>query len=486
MIKASGIYMLGRALAALLTIASIAIFSRILAPGDYGVYTLAVTTSALFNALFCTWVTQSVFRLYAEEDAVRLQSTGLIALMGSAVVSVGGALAVILLSGRPVTGELAAGILMLLTGYSVYEYCNVQLTLLRQPHVFVQLQLVRLLAMLVLPLGAFLLFRRFDHFMLALGCSYWLPLLVPRFLSWTSGVSLRHVDRHLLASMARYGLPLSFSILLIQLGSSLDRYILGAKQGLGAVAGYAAGADLALFSIGMLASSLSQAYYPRLLHLHSRGSDEEQRQVYAEYILFFIGLLLPAAVGLYFVSGDLAGFIAGERIRADASLSLGVFAATAFFINFKSFVVDPRFQIAKETRLPLVNAVVMVGLLVAGCFLLIPSHGAAGAAWASLIAACAACLTALLLSTRVPGELPFPLADLGKIAVATAAMAGVLLGVDDRFPGVDAWPMALAMIGARIILGMTVYVVVLMILRFQPVYRVIARMMSFRTRPHSL
>lgn len=485
MIWASGIYMVGRALAALLTIASIAIFSRILAPADYGVYTLTITTSALFNALFCTWVAQSIFRFYSEEDPVRLQSTGLFALLMSAVISVSGALAVILFSGRPITAELACGILMLLTGYSAYEYCNIQLTLRRQPHVFVQLQLARLALTLALPLGAFLLSRRFDHFMLALGLAYWLPLLMPRFLPWASGVSFRQVDKAILASMARYGLPLSFSILLVQLGSSLDRYLLGAERGVDTVAGYAAGADLALFSIGMIASSLSQAHYPQLLQLHSQGNDEEKRQLYAQYILIFVGLLLPASVGLHFVSDDLAGLIAGKSIRADAARSLGIFAAIAFFINFKSFIVDPRFQIAKQMKLPIVNAAVIVGLLVAGCLLLIPSYGAAGAAWASLIAAVAGCGLSLLLSTRLPGELPFPVSDLGKLVIATAVMATALYGVDGWLRSDPDWFMMLVLLGVRILLGITVYIGALMILRFQPIYRAMGHVAEFRTSRHS-
>jgi len=112
--------MVGRALAALLTIASIAIFSRLLGPADYGVYTLTITTSALFNALFCTWVIQSVYRMYAEvPDRVRLQSSGLFALLLSGVLAASAALAVILLSGRSITAEMTIGMLMLLSGYSV-------------------------------------------------------------------------------------------------------------------------------------------------------------------------------------------------------------------------------------------------------------------------------------------------------------------------------------------------------------------------------
>ena len=480
-IWASGIYMIGRALVALLTVASIALFSRVLAPSDYGVYTLTVTTSALFNALFCTWVIQSVFRTYAETpDRVRLQSTGIFALILSAIVSTLTALTVMLLSGSPITVELAIGILMLLTGYSVYEYSNVQITLQRRPLLFVQLQLAKLLCTFALPLTAFLLSQRFDHFMLALGFAYWLPLLRPRFLTWAEGVRLRHVDRAIMGHLARYGLPLSSSILLVQLGTSLDRYILGAMKGVDAVAGYAAGADLALFSLGMMAAALSQAFYPKLLELRAAQRNDEERQLYSQYIRLFIGLLLPSAVGLYFVADDLAWMIMGTEIRADAAVSLGLFSATALFINLKSCVVDLRYQIAKRTFLPIVNAGSMIGLLVAGCFLLVPSYGGTGAAWASLIAATGGCTIAALVSTGLPGRVLLPLADLSKIVAAVAIMATILYGIDQWFYSTTGWSVVLVRLAAQIFIGMVVYGATLVVMNFPPARQALIRVSTLR------
>lgn len=485
-IRASGIYMVGRALAALMTIASIAIFSRLLAPSDYGVYTLTITTAALFNALFCTWVIQSVFRTYSEaSDVVRLQSTGLFALALSALVSTLAAAAAVLLSGRPITLELMLGILMLFSGFSAYEYCNIQLTLQQRPYLFAQLQLTRLALTLTLPLGAFFLFGGFDHFMLGLGFAYWLPLLVPRFSTWASGVGVRHVDRDLLGSLARYGMPLSVSILLVQLGMSLDRYILGAQHGPEAVAGYAAGADLALFSIGMMASSLSQAFYPQLLQLHAAGKAAEQQDLYSQYMLVFVGLLVPSAIGLFFVSGELASLVVGKSIRADTAASLALFAGTAFFFNFKTFVIDVRFQIAKRTGQPMVTAVVIIGLLMGGCFLLIPSMGGIGAAWASLVATVAGCGLALLLSMRVPGALPFPMSELGKVAVAATTMTAVLWGVDHWMHGAGGWIMSLIRLGAEILIGAATYGAVLLALNFRPARQILDRLPAIwaRRRP---
>lgn len=487
MIRSSGIYMLGRSLTAALTLASIAIFSRLLAPSDYGVYTLTITTAGIFNSLFCTWVIQAAFRIYRDQpDRVALQSSAVFALMFSASVSAAAALVALHFSGVSTTLQLAIGIAMLVAGYSAYEFSNIQLTLLQRPSLFVQLQFAKLLLTLTLPLAAFLLWRRFDYFMLAMGATYWIPLAFPRFLTWSSGISFRRVDRSIVKALARYGIPLSVSLVLVLIGSSLDRYILGMQRGVGNVAGYAAGADLALFPISMIGSSLNQAFFPRVLELHAEGRDAEQQQFYSQYILLFVALLLPASVGLHFVSDKFAWLITGKAIRADAIGAMSVFAITAFFLTLKSFVIDLRFQIAKRTALPIVSATFMILLLVGGCFLLIPVYGNVGAALASLVAAAGGCALAAILSTYLPGAWLLPLADLTKVIAAVAVMAAVLYGTGEWFVVADSVPVAAVFLGMQTVVGIATYLAALMILGFRPARQFGNRFAEFRARSRSL
>lgn len=472
--------MFGRALAALLTIASTAIFSRLLTPNDYGVLTLTITSAGIFNALFCTWVAQSVFRLYPEvQTQTSLQSTGLLALTVSAFISGSTALVTIALLGKSITGELAVGITLLFTGFSFYEYCNIQLTAQQRPFAFAQLQLARLLLGLFLPLGAWFITKRLDYLILGLGASYWLPLLLPRFTSWMSGVAYRNVDWTLLRTIARYGLPLSCALLLFQLGIAIDRYILGAYHGAEAVAGYAAGADLALFAIGMIASSISQAFYPRLLQLRTnQENDADEELLYAQYISFFVAAALPAAVGLYFVADEITWLIVGPAIQADASSSLMIFAATAFILNFRSFIVDVRFQIAKKMLFPIISAFATLALVAILGVWQIPSNAASGAAWSSMIAIACGCLIATLASIVVAGKPPINSSDLLKILAAVGVMAIALYAFDNLFDPLTA-------LAIKIVSGMIVYGAVLFVLNYSPVrngVELILRAQIYRSR----
>lgn len=456
--------MLGRSLSALLTVASIAIFSRLLSPSEYGILTLTVTSAGIFNALFCTWVAQSVFRLYPEVSVqIRLQSTGMFALLASASLSATVALVTIGLSGKAVSAELVAGIILLFTGFSFYEYSNIQLTAQQRPFAFAQLQLVRLMLGLLLPLGAWLTFERLDYLILALGVSYWLPLLVPRFSSWMSGVACRHVDWALLRSIARYGLPLSCSLLLLQLGAAMDRYILGAYHGTDSVAGYAAGADLALFAIGMIASSLSQAFYPKLLQLRAEPENSANvKMLYSEYISFFIAAVLPACIGLSFIADELASLVVGPSIRVDTAETLTIFAWTAFVLNFKAFIVDVRFQIVKKLFFPILSAIITLVLVAVLGLWQIPLNAGSGAAWTSLIAISAGSLIAIAASIFVAGKMPINGSNIVKILIASLVMASVLYIIDGFLS-------PLLSLFAMIFFGIIVYFLTLYFLNFSPV-----------------
>jgi O-antigen/teichoic acid export membrane protein len=470
--------MFGRSLTALLTVASIAIFSRLLSPTEYGILTLTLTSAGIFNALFCTWVAQSVFRLYPEVSIqIRLQSTGMLALVASAGLSATVALITIGLSGKIVSAELVAGTILLFTGFSFYEYSNIQLTAQQRPIAFAQLQLTRLMLGLLLPLCAWITTTRLDYLILALGMSYWLPLLIPRFSTWMSGAAYRHVDWDLLRSIARYGLPLSCSLLLLQLGVALDRYILGAYHGIGSVAGYAAGADLALFAIGMIASSLSQAFYPKLLQFRAESeSSANENLLYSDYISYFIAVVLPACIGLYFVADELAWLVVGPSIRTDTAASLTIFAATAFVLNFKSFIVDVRFQIVKKLLFPMISAIVTIVLVTILGFWQIPSNAAIGAAWTSLIAISGGCLVAIVASIFITGKMPIKMYDLSKIMLSTVVMAGTLYILDNIFLPALALPL---MISA----GVGVYALALFALNFPPVRNGVKLLLSSLMRP---
>ncbi|MGQ9503139.1 MAG: lipopolysaccharide biosynthesis protein, partial [Anaerolineae bacterium] len=62
LLKHSGVYFLARALPGVLSFLAVAVFTRLLSPGDYGRYALVVAGVAFVNAVFFHWIRVSVAR----------------------------------------------------------------------------------------------------------------------------------------------------------------------------------------------------------------------------------------------------------------------------------------------------------------------------------------------------------------------------------------------------------------------------------------
>jgi len=452
----------GRTFGALLTIASVALYSRLLPPSQYGILTLSLSTAALFNALFCTWVAQSVFRMYSETTDLKvLLLTGKFLFVASILISVISAMLAMILSNQLFNPILMAGIVLIASGYSVFEYRTVLITRQELPFRYLRMQLTRLAFSLILPIPVYLISQSFDFFMIALGLAYWAPLTSLLVQKSNYTFKREHIDFGLIGDLAKYGVPVALSILLIQLASSLDRYILTVYSGLDTVAGYAAGADLALFAVGIVASSLNQAFYPRLLSLYSSQKFAAEQLLYRRYLSCFFALTLPASVGIYFVSGELTHLLIGESIRSDASIALSIFAFTAFFLNAKSFVFDLRFQIAKSILLPIINAIFTIALLIGCCIILIPAYGVQGAAISSFVSLSFSCGLSLALSAKLGKSVKYPINELGKIVTATALMSLVLYILGQGLGSI------IGLI-SKILIGVSVYFLALLMMRYKP------------------
>ena len=61
-------YFVIQGVAGVLGILSYIVFSRLVAPGDYGQYTIVIVTSSAFSAFFYSWVSVSINRLFQDKS----------------------------------------------------------------------------------------------------------------------------------------------------------------------------------------------------------------------------------------------------------------------------------------------------------------------------------------------------------------------------------------------------------------------------------
>ncbi len=461
MLKASAIYLFGRAAAALLSIVSIALFSRLLTSSEFGFYSLIMTTAALANTLFCTWVAQSLFRFFPDaKDRKALLSTAFAALIGSGLFSSTLAAVIAVLVVPDSSTVFVLGIILIFVGWSFFEYLTVCFGMYQRPGLFLEAQLLRLACCILLPLSAWMAWGSFDWFLLAMGAAYWVPCLVPRYLFWATGISRHAVRADVFRRQVSYGVPLGLSIFLVSTSQYAERYLIGGDLGANRLAGYAIGADLALLSVGMIGSALNQAFYPALLQLHASGNDSARTLFFQRYCLVFLALLVPSALGLHLLANDIVALVAGPSLRGDAQVSLEIICATALLIGIKSFIVDISFQLRQAMKTSLIISLISVTILLLSAGWAIPLFGLVGASLAGLFAAASGLVLAAFLAIQARSLPSLPLSELAKIGGSLAAMfiaielARPLFAVSTR-------------IAVLIPLGALVYGAFLWLMRFQ-------------------
>lgn len=221
------------------------------------------------------------------------------------------------------------------------------------------------------------------------------------------------------------GIPFALMVICINLNMFLPTVALGMFQGDAAAGIYAAGLKL-VEPFGILPEAMSWAILPALSLAWGRSEAEFSTTLH-DGLRYLSLLSLPLAVGILFVGRDAVVLIFGqEYLKSAAVLSLLALSLVPDYMNslFSSMLMSMN----RERTALRVSAAGAACTLIA-CVGLIPAFGPAGAAAACLISESLmfVVLVRLLHKSLRLGPL---LACMGRIAVATAVMAGALVLMD--------------------------------------------------------
>jgi len=201
-----------------------------------------------------------------------------------------------------------------------------------------------------------------------------------------------------LVNLTLLALPLGFVMLLISLNSNIPRYFvehyLGERQlGIFAAISY-------LMVVGTtIVSALGQSASPRLAKHFASGNGTAFRNLLIKLVV--IGMLLG-------VLGFLVVFIAGREVltllyRSEYAKHVDVFLwlMVAAGINYVSSFLGYGMTAARYFRVQMPLFALIVLILTAACFVLIPPYGLLGAAMALVVAAVAQLLGSLAILAAV-------------------------------------------------------------------------------------
>lgn len=420
-------YLVARGVSGAVTLAGLALLTRLLTREEYGRYALVVAAVSLASTVAFQWLRLGFLRfraVYAANESALLATTAACFLSLACALGIAGGIAAVFVTANWLRTLVVLGIL-LLWAQAWFELNLDRLIAEVNPRRYGILSTMK--AVTGVGGAAILAWRGFgaNGALLGLLVGFTLPGLWEAVRAWR-GVRLRQQQRGIRQALFAYGLPLTGNYALDVVVSSSDRFLLGLLSGAAAAGTYAAVYDFSSLGMGMLMLIVNLGAFPLAVKALEEGGVERARAQLRVHGTFLFGLALPAAAGLGLLAHTAARVFFGRDFQGTAVLIIPVVAAAALLGGMKVFYFDLSFQLSRSTAtqvwVVLASAITNVLLNL----LWIPRWLGLGAAWATLVAyAVGLALSWILGLRRFP--LPIPWDDWGRISLATALMALALL-----------------------------------------------------------
>jgi len=432
-LKNSMIYGIGALVQAVLAVATIALYTRLLGAQAYGEYAFVTTSVQFAYALAVNWLGVSTIRLYqrfksdAEFLAAIVSFWGW-AMAGALAASVCAAL--FLETGRQ-WRLLALGFLY----FAAFSWMELQLRVL-QARLEARKQTMARITRSILSalIGGALAWAGWgpSGILIGLIVGSVAPGLIEsaRMLKIARAARSSETRRQILA----FGAPLAASFAIGTTTIYLGRFAITWFEGIAALGVYAVSYELANRVSAALLGPIASAAAPISARDLERGGEEEARRTLRKSCVLLFGLTAPAAVGMALISPELAETIIGAEFRQAAGGLLPLLALSLFATGFRMHYLDHAMHLGLKSKWLIWRSGIVLIFAGAANLVLIASHGVLGAAYAAAASSAFGLIVTALMS-RSAFALPFPAAELVRIAAATAAMGAVVSAV----PGEPGW-----------------------------------------------
>lgn len=424
LIKHTAIYLAGKALPAILALSALIIFTRVLTPEEYGIYSLTILGAGLGSAVLLQWVVLGVGR-YLPDCKDKTAQHKLLGTARSLVFIISAVMILLSLLAWRFQYLLEFSVIYYLVGLLAATQAFYDLNLRISNAALDPSKYGRLLALksvLGFILGITVLYLGFgvEGLVLATVISLIVGSAYNRRI-WAT-VPLTTFDRECFNKMVAYGAPLTVTFLLVFIIDASDRFFIDRIIGPSGVGFYSVAYELTQYSVGALATVVHLAAFPLIVSaLAKHGTPQAGAQLRKTFILV-VAVITPVCVGLAVSSSSIAYTVIGSQFSAEAAQVIPWIAASMFFSTVKSFYFDYAFQLASATRMQIYTVAVAASVNIALNILLIPIYGTVGAAAATLVAFITATILSIVLGSRIFPMPPLPWLDFGKVCVATVFM----------------------------------------------------------------
>ena len=389
--KDAFLYIPARFFPPVITIAGIAIFTRILAPKDYGQYILVINSLTFAIIFFYEWLGSSALRYYEEsklDKKLHIYASTLLCLyiFVSIILSI---LAILSYYGLKVfTREIGSIYWIALVILLLKAYFSVNLNIIRASRGIIKYDIFTILESCLkigFAVAAVTLLSLKVEGILGGYCTAYIlissSLLIIFFKRFN--ISIRHFSVSLSRSFIIYGFPLVGTSICGWILSLADRYIIQLLKGTELVGIYAAGYQIAGNAIQVPSFLLMLAAFPIIIQVYERGEPEETGRFLTKLTSIFIIITIPLVLIVSLFSKPIVGIVLGSEFNR-ASAVLPLVSLGQFCMSLSPFL-HKGFELKKKTYKMLYFLVIAAVTNVVLNFLFIPSMNEVGAALATLL-----------------------------------------------------------------------------------------------------
>lgn len=421
LLKNSGIYMLAKIIPGLMAFTALSVYTHLLTPSQYGVYTLIFTAAMFMNTTVFNWLPVGMVRFwpggtYTEETFI--STMGVLYRCLSLPIICIAVLAAFFLDSDSINYLLAG--LVLLCGFVSHRFGLMLKSAQMQPNSYAIM--IISYSILSLGLGSTLAYLGWGSMGLLIGVAA--GMLIPSLIQ-TTNIWLKFdpslYSPELTQKLVIYGMPLAASFLLDEIANVSDRYMLAWLSGEAEAGKYAVGYDLAGNSILMIMNAVNLAAYPMIVKLLDTKGKEAALEYFKTYAILLLGVSIPAVVGLSLVGPNIVDLVIGEQYKASVTLLLPWVSTAVFFMGAGAFYMHLPFQLGNNNMgiFKIAGTVAVINLVLN--YLLIPKMGMQGAAIATLLSFMISVLLGFIFGRRV-FPIPFPVKEVLQILLSTLIM----------------------------------------------------------------
>ncbi|MDD5447731.1 MAG: oligosaccharide flippase family protein [Actinomycetota bacterium] len=420
-------YLLASIVTSLLGFIAVPIFTRILTPKEYGIYSLVVSGVMLASPFIYAWLSASVLRFYPEYKKLDKLDT----FYSTVLHFLPYFLVFFLLIASPCValfvplGDYKAAVVAGIVVFALYSTAYICNALLRARQLAWQYAFLSILNQSGRYLlgAALIAWLGFGPEGIIIGWGVTIAIAIPLALIWASApkhFSWKGYDPSLFHQFFSYGFVLVFTNFLGQVLTSGDRYVLQFIKGPSSVGIYTVVYSLSAAVASLSVSFISMGAAPVVIKTYEFEGEGAAVVLINRVTRYILLLLLPSMFGIWALRDRIFTVITSPRYLAGSVALLPL--AIGFIFEFIGWPAMTNIVLKKKTKLFAIPAATSALVNIGLNFALIPHFGITGAAVATMISYMLHFVILTAISLRYM-RWSFPWLDAIKIAFATSVMA---------------------------------------------------------------